>query len=274
MALFLEKYDTLAAFEKSFERPMNDAFKDETLSSVKISKDFSGTKSFDDAVNQLKTGRPEIIADLKKDAQVVDMAKTGTRIYRKNAFSGYAPNVARALAGLPRDMRKKYKVPQPAKTAVLVYSCTSSACVSQKDLDNAGRAFFRLAYRMEQSGVKTKIFVLPYAGETHSKKTTCCCMVKLKDFAGRFDLTRLSFPLTSPSMLRRFGFRFLETVKGMDDKSFCFSYGAVLDKSETFKILSKRPECGTEFKLFYPYDFINVDFDESKALENIEKEKF
>lgn len=271
MGLYFEKYESLNTFEKSFERVENPVFVGKKCESKEKGGGFCGTESFEDALNQLKNGRPEIISGLKKDAQKVSSSGVSFRTIRKNDFSGYAPNVGRALAGLPRDMRKKQKIQQPAKTVTLIYSCSAPGCVNHDDLDKAGRAFFRLAYNFEVSGIKTRLFVLPYAGEQPGNKAFC--LVKLKDFSGRFDLTRLSFPLTSPSILRRFGFRFLETVPGLTDTNFRYGYGKVIDKEDLKKLLNKMSDFAKGYKLFYPVDFINNDFDEHKVLELIDKEE-
>lgn len=271
MGLYFEKYDSLNAFEKSFERAENPVYTGKECESKEKGGSFCGTESFEEALSQLKNGRPEIISELKKDAQKVSSSGVSFRTIRKNDFSGYAPNVGRALAGLPRDMRKKKRVQQPTKTVTLIYSCSAPGSVRHTDLDKAGRAFFRLAYNFEMNGIKTRLFVLPYAGEQPGNKAFC--LVKLKDFSGRFDLTRLSFPLTSPSMLRRFGFRFLETVPGLTDTNFRYDYGSVIAKDNLKKLLNKTGDFTKGYKLFYPVDFIDNDFDEHKVLELIDKEK-
>lgn len=272
--LVLDSFNSVSEMIAAFDRPLNAVFEERKsdLASITGDYDFTGTKSFDDALNQLKSGRPEIISDLKKDVEKINVVGTGVRTYRVNDFSGYAPNVGRALAGLPRDMRKKKKTKGDVKIITLVYSCSAACYIEQEQLDNSGRAFFRLAYRLEQSGIKTNIYVLPQcAGRTNEN---FCAMTKIKDYTGRFDITRCSFTLTSPSMLRRFGFRLLETCPNLTDKEFTYGYGRPLFDKELKSVLGKIPELKKQkYVVFSTADFIDADFDETKFIDKI-KEQF
>lgn len=278
--LVLEKFNSVSEMTKALNRPTNKVFTGRKLASFENdaeAKEFTGTASFEDALNQLKTGRPEIMSELKKDVEKIDVLGTGIKTHHQNDFAGYAPNVARALAGLPRDMRRKIKTRNDVKIITLVYNFGASGMTSQRALDNAGKAFFRLAYRLEQSGIKTNIFVLPKCSDAEldvSNTQTFCVLTKIKDYTGRFDITRFSFALTSPSMFRRFGFRLLETSPKVTDTEFRYGYGYSLSGDDLENVLQQIPELKKQkYVAFSSVDFIAADFDETKFIDKI-KEKF
>ena len=59
--------------------------------------------------------------------------------------------------------------------------------------------------------------------------------VKVKDYREHMDLQKLCFPLAHPSMFRRFGFKWLETVPGLTEVGWSFGYGRTVKNYKKFK---------------------------------------
>ena len=53
--------------------------------------------------------------------------------------------------------------------------------------------------------------------------------INVKQHSQKLNLLKLSFPLVHPSMLRRFGFKWLETTPDIKDRTFSKGYGVILD---------------------------------------------
>ena len=76
---------------------------------------------------------------------------------------------------------------------------------------------------MELSGVRVKLDICVMCSKNNGEWQIGC--VNVKSYREQMDLKKLCFPIAHPSMFRRFGFRFLEKSKDMEN-NFCFGYGS------------------------------------------------
>lgn len=192
--------------------------------------------------------------ELAKDAylngiqSVCDKLNEATRAYRAKCnaesirkqnelyYNGFAPNVARAIIGHPKAMMRRTKINIPSKGINLIW-CSNVACdVEAKDIENAGICVFKAIYRLESLGYRVSLVNACFSSESNGEKAVC--VVRLKESGQHLDTLKLSFPLGSASMFRRFGFRWLETAPSIT-KSFHSTYGYPMSKKDIVNIVNQ-----------------------------------
>ncbi len=206
-----------------------------------VHKSFHGVDSYDEALQLFKAGLPSVCKDLKQTSLTLDGANANdigaiNKRMRRNYYNGYAPNIGRALLGLPKDMMQIKRVKTPVKTISLLYNNSTNGGTESEDIMKSGKTVFTLAYALEKLGYKVNIDLLVYAAERNWD--FALCIVTLKEFKQAFDLLKLSFPLTHTSAFRVFGFRWLETVPGLNQK--WFGNGSQMSKKDIKRELDKQ----------------------------------
>jgi hypothetical protein len=221
----------------------------------------------DDAFAALTDGLPEVADNLKRELNRFKAVVSGQLTQRRpiNYYNGHSPNVPAAIIGLPKSMRKVTKTPSKVKTVTLFYNSSANCNVSAETLENSGKAVLQLTYWLELNGYRVKFVVTPYLADECGEKAVC--NILLKDFRQPLDVLKLSFSITSVSMFRRLGFRWLETVPGLEE-SWAYGYGRqVRNKSEALKLLQKTGQNTDNAYFIMIEDCVNVDFDALKLAD-------
>ena len=197
--------------------------------SVESSEKFSGTKSYEEACEQITNGWDKHLAEIKKGFSDSVRVNTNT-ITKKSRVSsgvvGYAPLVPNAIRGLPNSMITTERIPQKIKAVTIVYNTSVSSSWTTGQMVKCGIAVMKLVNKLELDGYRVKLTV--EALSTEAGRDQCRLLVDVKDWKQPLDLKKLCFPMVSPSMLRRIGFKWLETVPNMDNRGFSGGYGTPL----------------------------------------------
>lgn len=222
-----EQYDTLTAFERALGRPVNKVFEARNLSSISGDKSFTGTESYEEAMGLFNNGWSEKVEEIKKDIVEFDRATERDVSYQKsrpaNSVVGFAPHVPNAIMGLPNSMIYTERTPMKAKVVRIIYNMCVNCGWSERDIMKAGLAVLKVAYSMEKKGYRVRIDANPFFAQ--SSKEYTCVTVCIKDWRQPIDIKKIAFPLAHPSMFRRLGFRWLETVPELTDTSYVSGYG-------------------------------------------------
>ena len=247
--IYYERYTNVYRFMDTIEkRPNNEQF---GKSSATSGDDWYGTNTWDEAMQQFQNGIPEQAEKLQKSLNAFkansNIASPKTR--PKNHYYGYSPNVAAAIIGLPKSMRYNERQPQKVKALSLLYDMTQNAATDADTLRKAGECVLQLVYALECRGYRVSLDGLAFNGKREERKFILA--INFKEWKQHLDIMKLSFPLTSPAMFRRFGFRWAETLP--DVTSRVSGYGRHMEKEETMKYLQK---VGIDTKTAY---FISVD---------------
>lgn len=219
--MHFDKFASVLEFHQAISTRPNNGAKGLSDHSTSQDSGWAGMP-YQDAENSMVTGLPEVTKQIKRElAQFTNTLGSRKASYTINYFNGYAPNVARAIQGHPMSMRKKVRHQIPAKTITLFYSPAVNCSYSSDDVNNAGLTTLKLVNLLESNGYKVKLVVIPFLGESQDNKKSdtkryTCCGITLKDFSQPLDLLKLSFPVTSVAMFRRLGFKWLETIPGLD----------------------------------------------------------
>ena len=235
MYITLERYNTINAFLSTIEARERTG-KADTNVKESVRSRFHGVSNYEEALDLYKNGLPDVCNRLKaakariKNAKTSGVGQVNKRV-KRNYYVGYAPDIGRAVIGMPKDMRQIKRVNAPVKTISLIYNNSTNCDTSAADIMRSGEAVFTLAYALEAAGYKVNIDLLVYAAT--GQKEAALCLVNLKEYKQSFDMLKLSFPLCHPAAFRVFGFRWLETCPTL--QNFWFGNGHQIQKTDTIR---------------------------------------
>ena len=236
--LYYERFPNIYKFMDIItSRPNNEKF---GKSSEKESKDYwSGTRTFTEAVDQFSHGLPDTAERMKKSLGAFKaQSNISTNKARpQNHYYGYTPNVPAAIIGLPKSMRRVQRIPQKTKTIGILWDCCQHCGVDADVLRQAGETVLQLVYALEVRGYRVKLDCAPFTGNDENRDFLA--VINLKEYGQSLDILKLSFPVTSPAMFRRFGFKWAEGIPGVAGSTI-WCYGRHLGKSRILDILSKQ----------------------------------
>lgn len=231
-----EQFDSIKQFVATIEgrennKPMSSEHASETGSS-----NFCGTKTYAEAKDQLIKGWEKVLPQIKEKFDVATKGNSNGTISKRRAFNhvvGYAPNVPNAIMGLPQSMINQYKEPQKVKVVTIVYAPDANCCTEADTFIKAGIVVLNIINRLELNGKRVKLLITPM--DSFKNGTFASCMVQVKDYREQLDLKKIAFPIASPSMLRRFGFKWLETFPELTEDGFACGYGKTISGEENHK---------------------------------------
>ena len=240
-----EHFHTINDMLECFRRRENNRVMRNEYSSQRSEKDYTwyGTNSYEEAVKLLREGYVEILprvkSEYKKNVNILSEKFSISKSRPIDSFCGGIPNVPNTLLGLPKTMLNRDPIVRRIKTIDIVYSPAGPCYVKPKRFIEAGIALLSAIELMERSRIQIRLiscFVSSYVwGEA------LIGTVVIKEYSDRLDIQKLCFPLAHPSMLRRIGFKFTETVPGMT-KDFSDGYGRPMEYSQFCSLYKRKPQ--------------------------------
>lgn len=266
-AVYYETFPDIYRFMDTINRRANND-KFGTSSQKKSTDGWSGSVTYAEAVDMFSHGLPDVCEKMQCElktfaarANIVTNKRTPQRYYY-----GYAPNIPAAIIGLPKSMYRIHKTPQKTKTIGILFDSSQNCSTDAETLRNAGEAVLKLVYMLERAGYRVQLDIIPFCTEDSNREFIA--VVNLKQYSQHMDILKLSFPVTSPAMFRRFGFKWAEGIPGIrGDKAFC--YGSHIDKNALIATLGSR---GYDTKSAYCIgvdDCTSADFNPFTIAENI-----
>lgn len=264
--IYFENFNNIYKFMDVIEkRPNNKKFG----KSSQKNGDWSGTKTYSEAVEQFSNGLPETAERLKESlGQFKAKANIQTpRRILNNHYYGYSPNVPAAIIGLPKSMRRIEKHPQKIKTIGILWDCCQNCDYEADTLREAGETVLKLVFALELKGYRVSLDGIPFNGDADENRKVCV-LINLKKYGQPMDILKLSFPVTSPAMFRRFGFKWAEGIPDFSGGKV-YGYGHTMDKDRLLEILSKN---GIDTKSMYCInvnDCESAEFDPMQVAKNL-----
>ncbi len=239
--LIKEDFSSLSELIKTIDnRPNNYEMRYEHSSSTET-RDFTGTDSYEEAINLLKFGYEDPIPQIKEELRKNKLVTT--KIYRslpkpipRNGIIGFAPNVPNAILGLPESMITVDREIQKKKCMSIIYSFGAPWFIDKDDLIRAGITLVSAINIIELSGIQTclQLNFMPVTEDVD--REIVFPTVKIKDYGERFNLQKICFPMIHTSMFRRVGFKYLETCP-FTKLDYSHGYGRVLGVVEKVKAM-------------------------------------
>jgi hypothetical protein len=166
---------------------------------------------------------------------------------------------------MPKSMRQNQRIKQPTKTVTIVYSMCTPWKTSGDSITKSSCAVLRMIAGLEKSGIRVKLVILPYAGQSRDGNMSICS-ITLKDWRQPLNAQKLSFCLGTSAMFRRFGFAWLETSPSTGDFG---GYGSTLDSAN---IVNTFPKMRLDQKSTHYVDIdacVEQDYDPVKIAKAI-----
>lgn len=239
------KYNTVGEFSNTLRNAKIQKYFEDNLKyggSTGDSVSFYGTKTYEEADNLLLYGDK----NLQKKIEAAGVQKMRDKIrfngLRKQLYTsvvGFAPNVPAYIAGTPNSMINQRTIKTRQRVITIMYNSSVHGGVSADSIITATSQMISAIMLIEASGVRVSL----YCGEL----VRCRCteqkfgwLLKVKDSGTKLDTLKMSYPLAHPSMLRRHGFRAVETASGVVREYAENGYGyPITNENDSFDFLKK-----------------------------------
>lgn len=212
-ALYLERYVPGMKYSSSWESPESFAKYIEGLSRKDAwhdsgwekSGDFSGSKCMEDTIAQARYGWPEGAAAATKIRDRVLAENPVRKEPIKYGMAGAFPNVPRAIAGDPMNMRVMDATTSKKKPVItLVSNMSCPWYVSAQTISNRAASVAAVVDQIEAAGYCCEVVAV--ATSQSSKNSSVSTNVLVKASHQPVDIGRLAFGLGNSGMFRRMVF--------------------------------------------------------------------
>ena len=227
---YIREFDSLNEFESYITNtPLNETFRWQKLSSTNGSYSFTQTQSYEEATKLLKDGWSSMAQEITKKLNVIKNQVVNEHV-QKILYDvvGLQASVPRYLQGIPTSMVNKKLVPVKQKVITLDKDISYNASIKTEQIIEASVQTLQLIKKIEAQGIRVNLNLVWGVAAGDTKEVA---KVRLKSANERLNISKLSFPLVHPSMLRRLCFRYLEVAPTVT-KSYTWGYGAPLDGSQ------------------------------------------
>ena len=227
---YVREFSSLNDFETYITNtPLNDTFRWTKLASVSGSEDFTGTHSYEQAVEMFKNGWQSKAEELTKKLKVIQNQVIDAQV-QKVLFDvvGFQASVPRYLQGIPTNMVNKKLVPIKQKIVTINKDISYNCGITTEQIVEASIQTLQLVKRIEAQGIRVNLNLIWGVKASGSNEIV---KIRLKSANERVNISKLAFPLVHPSMLRRLCFRYLEVAPTITH-GYLYGYGSPLDGSQ------------------------------------------
>lgn len=255
------EFDSLHDFKSYITTtPINNAFKNEELSSDRGDSYFSKTSSFEEAMNMFTNGWASMSTEINNKLSVGHGAMVNERAMQKVlSVQGFQPVVPLYLSGVPQNMvSTRFKVMKKKVVTIDKDVCYSAGISSDEIVKESVKAL-AIVKKLESQNYRVNLNIV-FCPEMYSERF--CFKIRIKSSNERLNIGKMSFPLVHPSMLRRLLFR-LEEVHPTITSSFVGGYGRPMSQSDVVKCFKDD---------FVLPRFIDVDINNIKSVDDLYKE--
>lgn len=259
--VYYREFKNILEFYKYIsERKTNDYYNGMKLLSMEKSKyrtEFTGTKSFEEAIHLLKNGWDDMSKEIEEKLGEV---KYPVNLKRRNVYDvvGYQASVPRYLQGVPTNMIMSKNVPCKQKIITVNKMISYQMGVDKKEIIKESVKILSVIKKIEQSGVRCKINILIGGYDECKKNHYELVKVCIKEPSERMNISKMSFLIAHPSVLRRLYLRYIEVSDSVKERFIGYGHVVNADMEEV------RNACKCEY-LFSPF----VKGDSESILKNL-----
>ena len=208
---------------------------EKSIEQNKMRTEFTGTKTFDEAMGMLENGWYEEAKKIENELSIEkrnEFEKDEVRFIQ--SVAGFHPIVPNYLMGLPNSMVSSKIVAKKQKVVTLNLSISFSAIVSTKEIEDVCIKALRIVKSIEAKGCRVNFNVLFAAKEPDyatGRMRYSVIKLRIKNANERLNISKVCFPVVHPSMLRRIFFRMVETSP-IFTREFVYGYGIAMKNEE------------------------------------------
>lgn len=171
-------------------------------SKVESDPDWHGVKTYDEALELLRTGYQPTVDKLKSKLKS-NIAGNGKRISFKNNIAGFSPIVPLAMMSVPNCMVDMQMKPIKNKVIDVYYDMGVLASVTSNQIIENGQKLLGAILELEAQEYRFNLYAVQGYSDYESADIL---VIKLKSANQPLDLKRISFPLTHTAFFRVIGF--------------------------------------------------------------------
>lgn len=212
--LYITEYNSLSEFITEINSLPNNRFFPDDHSSERKEREggtFYGTTDYQQATHMLTHGWD---AAAKKMAEKVKTTRTVSLMSRssKPAYGvvGSQASIPRYLQGIPTNMASRQTIYTKQKLVTITKGISYSAYWTTSQILEECIKALQIIQSLENGGHRVRLNVM-LASTCDDGKYTHVCKVCIKQPDERLNISKMSFALAHPSMLRRFFFKWIET---------------------------------------------------------------
>lgn len=175
---------------------------------------WSGTASYERATELITNGWDAQAKKLTTNIKAVSGAHQTVQ-YSKPTYGviGSQASVPRYLQGIPTNMISRQATPSKQKIITITKGISYHSGFSSKQILDESTKALQIIQALEKGGQRVRLNVMIAVTED-GRSTICKVCVKKPD--ERLNISKMAFPLSHPSMLRRFFFKWFETDPFID----------------------------------------------------------
>lgn len=236
-AVNTETFNSISAFLNAINsRKNNENMKRDNSSHRTNDISFFATANYEEAEKLITNGWEEKLPEIKRQfTSSVKQNSNGTINKRRtyNHVEGYAPHVPNAILGVPQSMINTQRVAQKVKVVSLIYSPTANCGTNGDTFIKAGIVILNIVNQLELNGIRVNLKIAAKDSMDYDNNYAGS-FVTIKNYREPLDLKKVAFPIAHPSMLRRFGFKWLETFPELKG-DFSGGYGHTVSDEKDHK---------------------------------------
>lgn len=220
------------------ERENNSVMAHEHSSQQEGNEEWYGTSNYKEAINLLICGYKDILDKLKIGINK-SLKSFKDKDFNKSCIiediQGVSPIVPNYLQGLPKTMSYRQTIAKKTKVVNIIYSPCENCSSNPEEFIEAGVAILSAIRVIEKSNISVRLDCM--FSDSFCNREAIIGTVRIKNYKDRLDLQKLCFPLANSSMLRRIGFKYIETAPDMKERGFKGGYGITPSLEELEKCL-------------------------------------
>lgn len=238
----VSEYNSINEYvDEMSKSPYSKIFINGKKSSIEGAESFTGTKTYQEAVELLKFGWSDGAKKLNTSLKIANKSVQSKEVKRAvYDVVGFQASVPRYLQGIPTSMVNKTPTKRKSKTVTIYKSIAYAAKVSKDEILKDSVKFLQIVQEIEKQGVKANVYVIHHGYEN---KEHLVNLVKVKSASEKLNISKLSFPLMHPSFLRRIIFRSIETESRLKGRWYIgYGYPAKRAQTEMFIKAAKKKD--------------------------------
>lgn len=180
--------------------------------SLNATEEWTGTKSFDHALQLMDNGWPEGLARIQELKREIKAPSAMSETFAfHHSESGDEPDIGRFVDCEPECMMEFHTeyVPRSGRVVRLMLNAFVSAGISRESIFLRGAAAMALSDAIEQTGLRCEIDLI-MAAKSNSCSLLTDVVIPIKAADQQIEPDRLAFMLAHPSIFRRFMGRLFE----------------------------------------------------------------
>lgn len=215
------------------------------------------SRNLDDAIEICEKGWAEkakrLTTKIKTYTTTSDFTKYQKRFVDQ---AGFQPIVPLYLAGMPNNMMNSKFDQKKQKIITITKSVGYRGEVSSRQIEEESLKTLSIVQMLESKGYRINLNICNTWRA--SNNNTITLKVNIKKANEKLNISKVAFPLTHPSMLRRLIFRFREIIPENEGVG-----GSMYDKHSNMAAIDPKKE------IFIP-SFMDMSIDEIKDLKDLE----